>query len=62
MDMIRTECTWRRIDFSNYIRYAAMVTMKHNKVSDRSEEATEYDKPAELQREWFVGWQDGLRR
>jgi hypothetical protein len=60
--MINTECALRRVDFSNYIRYAAMTAMKHNKISDRSEAATEYDKPAEPQQEWFAGWRDGLCR
>ena len=33
MDMIKTECKCRRIDFSNYIRFAATAAMKHNKKS-----------------------------
>lgn len=31
MHMIRIECEHRRIDFSNYIRYAARAAMKHDK-------------------------------
>ena len=31
MDMIKTECKCRRIDFSNYIRLAATAAMKHKK-------------------------------
>ena len=30
MDMIKTECKCRRIDFSNYIRLAATAAMKQN--------------------------------
>ena len=59
MDMIKTECEYRGIDFSNYIRYAAMVAMKHNKISDRSNKGP-YDNPPEPQREWFAGWREGL--
>ena len=33
MDMIKTECKCRRIDFSNYIRLAVTAAMKHNKKS-----------------------------
>ena len=33
MDMIKTECKCRRIDFSNYILFAATAAMKHNKKS-----------------------------
>ena len=31
MDMIKTECEYRGIDFSNYIRYAATVAVKYGK-------------------------------
>jgi len=61
MDMIKTECAFRRIDFSHYIRYAAMVAMKHNEIADRSNKETEYDNPPEPQQEWFAEWHDGLR-
>ena len=37
MDMIKTECKCRRIDFSNYIRLAATAAMKHNKKSGSAE-------------------------
>ena len=37
MDMIKTECKCRRIDFSNYIRLAATAAMKHNKKSGTAE-------------------------
>ena len=33
MDMIKAECKYRRIDFSNYIRLAATAAMKHSKKS-----------------------------
>ena len=39
MDMIKTECKCRRIDFSNYIRLAATAAMKHNKKSGTAEAA-----------------------
>ena len=39
MDMIRTECKCRRIDFSNYIRLAATAAMKHNKKTGTAEAA-----------------------
>ena len=64
MDRIKTECEYRGIDFSNYIRYAATVAMKHNKISDRSNTSDRsnkgpYDNPPEPQREWFAGWREG---
>lgn len=31
MDMVKKECAYRGIDFSNYIRNAATVAMRHNK-------------------------------
>ena len=37
MDMIKTECKCRRIDFSNYIRLAATAAMKHSKKSGSAE-------------------------
>jgi hypothetical protein len=37
MDMIKTECKCRRIDFSNYIRLAATAAMKHSKKSGAAE-------------------------
>ena len=37
MDMIKTECKCRRIDFSNYIRLAATAAMKHSKKSGTAE-------------------------
>ena len=37
MDMIKTECKCRRIDFSNYIRFAATAAMKHSKKSGTAE-------------------------
>ena len=39
MDMIKTECKCRRIDFSNYIRFAATAAMKHPKKSGTAEAA-----------------------
>jgi hypothetical protein len=37
MDTIKTECKCRRIDFSNYIRFAAKAAMKHTKKSGSAE-------------------------
>ena len=37
IDMIKTECKCRRIDFSNYIRLAATAAMKHTKKSGTAE-------------------------
>jgi hypothetical protein len=62
MDMIKTECAFRKTDFSRYIRYAAMVAMKHGKMSDRSTKTTGYDNSPEPQREWFVEWREVLQR
>ena len=39
MDMIKTECKCRRIDFSNYIRLAATACMKHSKKTGTAEAA-----------------------
>jgi hypothetical protein len=38
MDTIKTECEYRGIDFSNYIRYAATVAMKYSKAELNSPE------------------------
>ena len=54
MDMIKTECKCRRMDFSNYIRLAATAAMKHTKKSGSAEapkgnvenhQGKEYDRP-----------------
>ena len=37
MDTTKTECKCRRIDFSNYIRFAATAAMKHSKKSGSAE-------------------------
>lgn len=37
LDMIRIECQYRELDFSEYIRYAALAIMKHGNKWSRLE-------------------------
>ena len=39
LEMIQTECKFRNIDFSDYIRYAALAAMKRGNRVSRTETA-----------------------
>lgn len=65
IDIIKTECAYRRIDFSNHIRNATTVAMKHNIKSGSAEASKgqtgnnvefkkriEYDNLPEPKRTW----------